>query len=118
MNDSSHTSSEHGAAAAHGDGHHGSMVGTYVTVLLVLAFLTVIEIFVPIVYDAGHNGAIKMLLLVSLAFGKAMIVAWYFMHLKWEARWVRWVAAMPIYMGIFAVLLMLESYYRGVGIQG
>ena len=53
-----------------------------------------------------------MLLLVFLAVAKALIVAYFFMHLKWEKKWLKWIAIMPVYMGLFTILLMLESIYR------
>ena len=91
---------------------HGPTRSTFVTIWLVLAFLTVVELFVPHVYAAPWNQHTKMILLVLLAVSKATLVAAYFMHLKWEKRWLRWIAAMPVYMGIFAVLLMCEEAYR------
>jgi len=106
---------EHGAehGAEHEGEHHGSTSpGMIVTVLLVLAFLTMIEVFIPRVYSAEWNTHTKMLLLNMLAFGKATIVAAFFMHLKWEKPWLKYIAIMPAYMGIFAILLMLESTYR------
>jgi len=91
---------------------HGPTKSTFVTIFLVLGFLTVVEVLVPTVYSAEWNRNTKMLLLVMLAVGKALLVASYFMHLKWEAKWIRWIAAMPVYMGVFAVLLMCEQAYR------
>lgn len=91
---------------------HGPTKSTFFTIFLVLAFLTVVEVVVPRVYSAEWNRNTKMILLVMLAVSKAVLVASYFMHLKWEARWIRWIAAMPIYMGIFAILLMCEQVYR------
>jgi cytochrome c oxidase subunit 4 len=96
-----------------GEHSHGeNSVGTYVTVFLVLGFLTIIELFVPEVYSGEARQHTKMLLLVFLAVAKAMIVAYFFMHLKWETKWMKWIALTPVYMGIFAILLMLESVYR------
>lgn len=94
------------------DGKHHSHVGTYITILLILAFLTAVEIFVPEVYAAEESRHTKMLLLVGLAIAKAWFVAMFFMHLKWERPWLGWIALMPAYMGVAAVLLMLESHYR------
>jgi cytochrome c oxidase subunit IV len=109
----------HETPAAHPDGHpdehkhHGSTSpGMIITILLVLAFLTVIEVFIPRVYSADHSAHTKMLLLNMLAFGKATIVAAFFMHLKWEKPWLKYIALMPAYMGVFAILLMIESFYR------
>ena len=93
-------------------GGHGNMVGTYVTIFLILGFLTVLEVFVPEVYSSEWDATLKMLLLCILAFAKAMLVAWYFMHLKWEKPWLKWIAAMPLYMGLFVILIMLETIYR------
>ena len=109
----------HETPAGHPDGHpdehkhHGSTSPSMIiTILLVLAFLTVIEVFIPRVYAADHNSHTKMLLLNMLAFGKATIVAAFFMHLKWEKPWLKYIALMPAYMGVFAILLMIESLYR------
>jgi caa(3)-type oxidase subunit IV len=100
--------------AAHGEAHGDHpTTSTFVTIWLVLAFLTVVEIFVPQVYSAEWNRHTKMLLLVIFAVGKATLVGAYFMHLKWEAAWLRWIALMPVYMGIAAVILMCEEAFRG-----
>ena len=97
-------------------GHHGegeqSVRGLYVTIFLILGILTVFEIFIPEVYSTEWNATTKMLLLCILAIAKAGLVAWYFMHLKWEARWVRWIALMPVYMGFAVIIIMLETVYR------
>ncbi len=88
---------------------------TYVTIWLVLAFLTLVEIFVPLVYASEYDQQLKMLLLCGLAAGKAILVAQFFMHLNHETAWVKFIASIPIYMGLFAIILMCESIYRQVG---
>ena len=116
MTDTAHNpegTQQQGEHAESGEEHHGSTSpGMIITVLLVLAFLTVIEVFIPQVYSAEWNLHTKMLLLNMLAIGKATIVAAFFMHLKWEKPWLKWICLMPAYMGVFAILLMIESYYR------
>jgi len=102
-------------APAADDGHEESHVGTYVTVFLTLGFLTIVEVFVPSVYSAEWNQTTKMLLLSGLALAKVGLVGMFFMHLKYEKKWIAWIAMMPVYMGVFAILLMLESVYRNVG---
>ncbi len=97
------------------DGHEESHVGTYVTVFLTLGLLTVVEVFVPTVYSAEWNHTTKMLLLCGLALSKVALVGMFFMHLKYEKKWISWIAMMPVYMAVFAILLMLESVYRNVG---
>ena len=79
---------------------------------LVLGILTVFEVYVPTVWSAEWNKTTKMLLLVILAVSKALLVGLYFMHLKWEKPWLKWIALMPAYMAIATILLMLEVVYR------
>ncbi len=97
---------------ANNDSAHGSNKGLYVTIFLILGFLTAIEVFIPDVYAGKDRQTSKMLLLVILAVGKAMLVGLYFMHLKWEKPWLKWIALMPVYMGLFTIFLMLETVYR------
>ncbi len=107
---------DHGHAAhgtpAHDAAHDHPTRSTFVTIFLVLGFLTVVEVFIPSVYNSPWNQNTKMLLLVTLASGKALLVALFFMHLKWETPWIRRIALMPAYMGLFAVLLMIETAFR------
>ena len=107
--DTTHAADAHAA----GEGEQHSHKSTYITIWLVLALLTAVEIFVPEVYSAPWNQQTKMLLLVGLAVAKAVLVGLYFMHLKWEKPWVKWIAMMPGYMAIFTILLMLETVFRG-----
>ena len=105
----------HDPHAAHGheaDAHDHPKRSTFITIWLVLGFLTVVEVFVPQVYNSPWNHTTKMLLLVLLATGKALLVALYFMHLKWETPWVRRIAMFPAYMGFAAVVFMLEEHFR------
>lgn len=102
-------------ASAADDGHEESHVGTYVTVFLILGFLTIVEVFVPTIYSSEWNRTTKMLLLCGLALSKVGLVGMFFMHLKYEKKWITWIAMMPVYMAVFAILLMLESVYRNVG---
>ncbi len=108
--------SDHNAHDSHHktspDGKHHSHTGTYITVFLILTFLTIVELFIPSVYNGPDRQNLKMLLLVGMALSKAWFVAMFFMHLNEEKPWLKGIALMPAYMGVFAVLLMLESHYR------
>ncbi len=97
--------------SAHPVLHQGHRA-TYISVFLTLGFLTVLEVFVPEVYSAGWSGTTKMLLLTILAITKAALVALYFMHLKYEHKWLRWIGYTPVYMGFAVIIIMIESYYR------
>lgn len=111
--DDVHAEPHTGATGSHAG--HADHKGTYITIFLILTVLTVVEVFVPQVYSAEWNRHTKMLLLTLLAVSKAMLVGLYFMHLKWEKPWLKWIALMPVYMGLFAILLMLETVYRTPG---
>jgi cytochrome c oxidase subunit 4 len=116
-----HDHAAHIQPAGHVEHEHTEHAGdhptrsTFVTIWLVLAFLTLIEVFVPKVYAGRPEATLKMLLLVFLASGKALLVALFFMHLKWEKPWLKWIALMPAYMGFAAVILMLEEHFRSMG---
>lgn len=88
------------------------MRAVLITVFLVLGLLTVLELYVPEMYDAKWNKHTKMILLTLLASGKAVLVAYYFMHLRWEKPWLAYIAAMPLYMGAAVIIIMLETVYR------
>lgn len=89
---------------------HKSHKKEYMIIFFVLAVLTVVEIWIA---------ELKMLTkfqkgtgLTLLAVGKAFIVAYYYMHLKEETKWVKFIAAIPIMAAVFAFVLILESYYK------
>jgi len=83
-----------------------------VTVICVLAFLTLCEVAVPEAFGAEYDRHLKTALLIVLAVGKAWLVALYFMHLKWEKPWLKYIALMPAYIAVASVFLMLESVFR------
>jgi cytochrome c oxidase subunit 4 len=95
--------------------HTQSKRGMFMTIFGTLGLLTLVEVYIPDVYSAEWNGTTKMLLLTFLAVTKAWLVAVYFMHLKWEKPWLKYIALMPAYMGIAVIILMLETVYRQVG---
>lgn len=88
---------------------HKSHTKEYVIVFFVLTFLTLLELGIPGLKTAYHYKAIG---LVGLAMGKACIVAYFYMHLKEETRWMKLIACIPLSAGIFAAALILESMYR------
>lgn len=81
----------------------------YVIVFFVLSFLTGLELAIPGLKTAYYLKAIG---LVGLALGKAFVVAYFYMHLKEEKGWLKFIAALPILAGVFAIVIILESIYR------
>jgi caa(3)-type oxidase subunit IV len=88
---------------------HKSHTKEYVIVFFVLTFLTILELMIPGLKTVYMYKAIG---LVGLAVGKACIVAYFYMHLKEETRWLKFIAAIPISAAFYAVALMIESLYR------
>ena len=81
----------------------------YIFIFGALAILTVVELFVP---ELDASKMTKGSLLSALAVVKAGMVAWYFMHLKEERGWLRFIALIPLSAFIYATVLILEILYR------
>lgn len=97
----------------HADTHaheHKSHKKEYLVIFLILAVLTAIEIWVAEVPGISKFG--KGSSLTLLAIGKAFIVAYYYMHLKEETKWMKFIAAVPIMAGVYATVLCLEAIYK------
>ncbi len=91
-------------------GHaHKSHKKEYIIIFFILGFLTVLELMIPGLKTAY---AYKAAGLVGLALAKAFIVAYYYMHLKEERGWLKFIAAIPIVAAVYAVGLILESTFR------
>ena len=88
---------------------HKSHTVEYAIVFVVLSLLTGLELAIP---GLNVEYYLKAISLVGLAFGKAFIVAYFYMHLKEEKAWLKFIAALPILAVIFAVVLILESSFR------
>lgn len=89
---------------------HKSHFKEYMLVFLALTFLTAVELVIPGLEKASTF--FKSSSLIFLAIGKAFIVAYFYMHLKDETRWLKFIAAVPISAALFAAVVILESMYR------
>ena len=88
---------------------HKSHTVEYAIVFVALTLLTGLELAIP---GLKVEYYLKAISLVGLAFGKAFVVAYFYMHLKEEKGWLKFIAALPILAVMFAVVLILESIYR------
>lgn len=95
-------------------GHHGELghivpYKVYVTVLSILIFLTIVTVWVS-QYDFG---TMNMVVAMGVASIKALLVALFFMHLKYENP-LTWVyAAFPmLLLGLLIGLLFIDNPYR------
>lgn len=78
----------------------------YMAIFWYLAILTVIEI--AVIYAPLTKLTIGVLL-CSLALGKAVLVAMYFMHLRFETRTLGMVAITPLVIATLLVFLLLPD---------
>ncbi|MCF8058290.1 MAG: cytochrome C oxidase subunit IV family protein [Bacteriovoracaceae bacterium] len=81
----------------------------YILIFILLAVLTVAEL---IAAEAGWSYTLKAVSLSVLALGKAMAVAYWYMHLEDEKPWLKFIAAIPMSAFIYAVVVILESLAR------
>jgi cytochrome c oxidase subunit 4 len=80
----------------------------YMLVFGGLAVLTAIEVTVAFM---GFERQATVLLLIGLAIWKALLVALYFMHLKWETRALKFLAMAPLLpAAIMIVVIMMENF--------
>jgi len=80
--------------------HHSESV--YHWTFLYLFILTVLEIAVAL----WIHGAVKGILLVAMALGKAALVAMYFMHLRFERLTLGVIAFTPLVICVFLVFML------------
>jgi len=89
--------------AQHTQGHAEP---NYMAVFIALAVLTVVEIG-AVSLPIAKIGVISVL--VILAFTKAVLVAMYFMHLKFEKRTLAVIAGTPILLCVFLLFMLLPD---------
>lgn len=89
---------------------HKSHKKEYMMIFVMLGVLTVLEIWAAEI-DALSKFS-KGVILTVLAIAKAFLVAFYYMHLKEETKWTRFIAAIPILAAVFATVLCLEAIYK------
>lgn len=93
------------------DETHGH--SNYMLIFWWLLGLTVLEVAVPSVITAQIP---KVALLVSMAVAKAVLVALYFMHLRFEKRLLGVIALTPMVICAFLLfMLMPDSSWRWIG---
>ena len=89
---------------------HKSHVKEYWIIFFILALLTALELIIPTLKNIEYVYRASSLCLLAVA--KAFIVAFFYMHLKEETKWMKFIAAIPISAAIYAAVLILESVYR------
>ena len=89
---------------------HKSHIKEYLIIFVALALLTALEIWAAEI--PGISKLTKGSVLTGLAVGKAFLVAYYYMHLKEETKWLKFIAAIPIVAAVYALVLCLEVTFK------
>ena len=79
----------------------------YIGIWAALAVLTAIELGVAFL---PFSKTIIILLLLGLAFWKALLVALYFMHLRFEPNRLRILAIAPLPLIVILVVAVIQEY--------
>jgi cytochrome c oxidase subunit 4 len=79
----------------------------YMLVFGGLAALTAIEVAVAFM---GFERRVTIGILIALAVWKALLVAMYFMHLKWESKSLKVLAAAPLLPATIMIVVVLMEY--------
>jgi cytochrome c oxidase subunit IV len=77
----------------------------YYLIWVFLGVLTLAEIGVA--FLSGISKMVLILILIALAVWKALLVAMYYMHLKFEPKKLWWVAAAPLPLAVILVVIVL-----------
>ena len=89
----------------------------YILIWAVLLILTVLEVVVAFfpawMSDVPGIHLITIILLVVMAFVKAGLVAWYFMHLKFEEKNFVLIVSFPLVLACVLVILLLPDVAYG-----
>ena len=89
----------------------------YILIWAVLLILTVLEVVVAFfpgwMSDVRGIHLITIILLVVMAFVKAGLVAWYFMHLKFEEKNFVLIVSFPLVLACVLVILLLPDVAYG-----
>lgn len=100
----------HHAHSDHAHEKHVSHKKEYFAIFIILAVLTGLEIWAAELKALSKFQ--KGSALTLLAVGKAFLVAYYYMHLKEETKWMKFIAAVPIMAGVYATVLCLEATFK------
>jgi len=99
---------------------HESHLGIYWRVIITLTVLTGVEFAISFAMHGTHETAPKMfmlgvLALISLATWKAVLVARFFMHLKYDPGILSLLAVVPVILGTPLVSFCVYDMINGPG---
>lgn len=80
----------------------------YIGIFVMLALLTLVELSVA--FLTVFSKPVLILLLIGLAVWKALLVALYFMHLRFETNRVRILVIAPLPLAVIMVMAVITEY--------
>lgn len=86
------------------DEHHSEAL--YMKIFYYLLALTILEILVAL---PDYSTFAKAILLIGMAVGKAVLVALYFMHLRFERLTLGLIAFTPMVICVFLVFMLVPD---------
>ena len=109
---------EHGAAGAAPDVHElDHHLVDYKKIITILAVSTGIEFGISYLMGAHHIGFTPgVIVLVAIAFFKAILVARFFMHLKYDPRPLALIAMVPLLLSSFLLIIGCFDGIKGPNI--
>lgn len=95
----------------HGNTHHIVPVSTYIKVILALMGLLILTV-VAALFDLAHIwGPLNILIAMAIATTKALLIFWYFMHLKFSSKSVIFVAGAGFMWLLIMFALGMSDYF-------
>jgi cytochrome c oxidase subunit IV len=94
---------------------HGSPPRFYLTIGVILAVITAVEVAITLV---GIERIILVPLLLVLSFAKGSCVVMFFMHLRGDARIFQFLFIVPLTIATSMILVFLALFSVHVGIAG
>ena len=90
---------------------HGDHKVNYIAIFWWLLVLTILEVIAGFpATSMQYPQALKGFLLVGMACTKAVLVAMYFMHLRFDKRALSFIAFIPLVLCVYVVLMLMPDF--------
>jgi cytochrome c oxidase subunit 4 len=89
-------------AAQEASFEHTDHTRTYIMVFFALAVLTALELIVTLIRGIPHAP-----ILLTMSVAKALMVIFFFMHLRWDSRWFSFIFFAPFLLVVPMIIVML-----------
>lgn len=81
--------------------------------LLIFVGLSLMTLAQALIYQyAGFSHLTNAIVQTVIALVKVVLVAYYFMHLKDESTWLKFIAVIPVFAVLYTVFIAVETIVR------